>query len=103
MTSNEQRRRTLPIDDPTPGPRDAAALVAHFDALLPDDVDTDGVFSLGTEYRGSARQRSPTSASDPAAGVADELAGGEPAGAVEERGAERGALLHRAEPAHRHP
>jgi hypothetical protein len=49
VTSNEQRPRTLPIDDPTPGPRDAAALVAHFDALLPIDVETDGVFSFGAE------------------------------------------------------
>ena len=49
VTGNERTRRTLPIDDPTPGPRDATALVAHFDALLPDDVDTDGVFSLGTD------------------------------------------------------
>jgi len=49
VTSNEPRRRTLAVDDPTPGPRDAAALVAHFDALLPDDVDTDGVFTLGVE------------------------------------------------------
>ena len=49
VTSNDQRRRTLPIDDPTPGPRDATALVAHFDALLPDDVEADGVFSLGGE------------------------------------------------------
>jgi hypothetical protein len=49
VTSNEPRRRTLPVDDPTPGPRDAAALVAHFDGLLPDDVDTDGVFTLGAE------------------------------------------------------
>jgi hypothetical protein len=49
VTSNEQRRRTLSIDDPTPGPRDAAALVAHFDALLPDAVDVEGVFTLGSE------------------------------------------------------
>ena len=49
VTTDEQRRRTLPVDDPTPGPRDAVALVAHFDALLPDDVDTDGVFTLGAE------------------------------------------------------
>lgn len=49
VTSNDQGRRTLPVDDPTPGPRDAAALVAHFDALLPTDVETDGVFSLGAE------------------------------------------------------
>jgi hypothetical protein len=49
VTSNERTRRTLPIDDPTPGPRDATALVAHFDALLPDDVDTDGVFSFGAD------------------------------------------------------
>ena len=49
VTNDERVRRTLPVDDPTPGPRDAAALVAHFDALLPDDVETDGVFSLGTE------------------------------------------------------
>ena len=49
VTSNEQRRQTLPVDDPTPGPRDAAALVAHFDALLPDDVDADGVLTLGSE------------------------------------------------------
>ena len=49
VTNDERVRRTLPIDDPTPGPRDAAALVAHFDALLPADVETDGVFSFGTE------------------------------------------------------
>ena len=49
VTSNDRVRRTLPVDDPTPGPRDAAALVAHFDALLPEDVETDGVFSLGAE------------------------------------------------------
>ena len=49
VTSNDHVRRTLPVDDPTPGPRDAAALVAHFDALLPADVETDGVFSLGVE------------------------------------------------------
>ena len=49
VTSNEARRRTLPVDDPTPGPRDAAALVAHFDALLPETVEADGVFTLGAE------------------------------------------------------
>jgi hypothetical protein len=49
VTSNEPRRRNLPVDDPTPGPRDAAALVAHFDALLPADVDAEGVFTLGAD------------------------------------------------------
>ena len=49
VTSNEQLHRTLPVDDPTSGPRDAAALVVHFDALLPDTVDADGVFTLGSE------------------------------------------------------
>lgn len=49
VTSNEPRRRVLAIADPMPGPRDAEALVAHFDALLPEDVDADGVFSLGAE------------------------------------------------------
>ena len=49
LVTTDERRRTLPVDDPTPGPRDAAALVAHFDALLPADVDTDGVFTLGAD------------------------------------------------------
>jgi hypothetical protein len=49
VTTNETRRHPLAMDDPTPGPRDAVALVAHFGALLPADVDTDGVFSLGTD------------------------------------------------------
>ena len=35
------------VDDPTPGPRDASALVARFSRVLPRDVDVDGVFSLG--------------------------------------------------------
>jgi hypothetical protein len=49
VTGDERTRRTLPVDDPTPGPRDAAALVEHFGALLPNDVETEGVFSLGAE------------------------------------------------------
>jgi hypothetical protein len=49
VTSNDTPRRTLAMDDPTPGPRDAVALVAHFGGLLPADVDTDGVFSFGTD------------------------------------------------------
>src|SRR5450759_3582558 len=40
--------------------------------------------------------------SGPAAGIGDELAGGETAGAVDERHAERGELLHGAEPSERH-
>ncbi len=35
------------LDDPNPGPRDAAALVARFSRVLPSDIDCDGVFSLG--------------------------------------------------------
>ena len=35
------------INDPTPGPRDASALVARFARVLPGDVELDGVFSLG--------------------------------------------------------
>jgi len=49
VTSNDHVRRTLPVDDPTPGPRDAAALVAHFDALLPAEVDAEGVVTLGAD------------------------------------------------------
>ena len=49
VTTDDKPRRLLAVSDPTPGPRDADALVAHFDALLPDDVDTDGVFTLGSE------------------------------------------------------
>jgi hypothetical protein len=49
VTTNDTPRRTLAIDDPTPGPRDAEALVAHFGGLLPADVDADGVFSFGSE------------------------------------------------------
>jgi hypothetical protein len=49
LVKNERAPRTLPVNDPTPGPRDAATLVAYFDVLLPEDVDTDGVFSFGTE------------------------------------------------------
>ena len=35
------------VDDPTPGPRDAHALIARFARVLPGDVEVDGVFSLG--------------------------------------------------------
>ena len=35
------------INDPTPGPRDASALVARFARVLPSDVEVDGIFSLG--------------------------------------------------------
>ena len=35
------------LDDPTPGPRDASALVARFARVLPRDADFGGVFSLG--------------------------------------------------------
>jgi hypothetical protein len=49
VSTTETPRRLLAVDDPTPGPRDAEALVAHFDALLPTDVETDGVFTLGTD------------------------------------------------------
>ena len=35
------------LDDPTPGPRDASALVARFARVLPRDADFVGVFSLG--------------------------------------------------------
>ena len=35
------------LDDPTPGPRDASALVARFARVLPADTDFDGIFSLG--------------------------------------------------------
>ena len=35
------------LDDPNPGPRDAAALVARFSRVLPTDIDCDGVFALG--------------------------------------------------------
>ncbi len=35
------------IDDPTPGPRDASALVARFSRVIPGDVELDGLFSLG--------------------------------------------------------
>ena len=37
------------LDDPTPGPRDASALVARFSRVLPREADFGGVFSLGTE------------------------------------------------------
>lgn len=37
------------LDDPTPGPRDAAALVARFARVLPHDADFGGLFSLGGE------------------------------------------------------
>lgn len=37
------------LDDPTPGPRDASALVARFSRVLPSDADFGGVFSLGVE------------------------------------------------------
>jgi len=37
------------VDDPTPGPRDASALVARFERMLPRDVEFGGVFSLGAE------------------------------------------------------
>ena len=37
------------LDDPTPGPRDASALVARFARVLPHDADFGGVFSLGGE------------------------------------------------------
>ncbi len=40
---------TLPVADPTPGPRDAAEVVAHFSALLPPDLVLDGGFSLGSD------------------------------------------------------
>ena len=35
------------LDDPTPGPRDANALITRFARVLPRDVELDGVFSLG--------------------------------------------------------
>ena len=37
------------IDDPTPGPRDASAIVARFARVLPLDADFGGVFSFGGE------------------------------------------------------
>ena len=41
---------TLPVADPTPGPRDAAEVVARFSALLPPPgEDLDGCFSLGAD------------------------------------------------------
>lgn len=39
--------RICDLNDPDPGPRDAAALVARFSRVLPHDVECDGVFSLG--------------------------------------------------------
>jgi hypothetical protein len=47
--TDERARSLVPVEDPTPGPRDAAQLVAHFDALLPDDDQDGGVFTLGAE------------------------------------------------------
>ena len=41
--------RLCDLDDPTPGPRDASALVARFSRVLPSDADFGGLFSLGTE------------------------------------------------------
>lgn len=35
------------LDDPTPGPRDASALIARFARVLPGECDVDGMFSLG--------------------------------------------------------
>ena len=35
------------ISDPTPGPRDASALVARSAGVIPTDVEIDGIFSLG--------------------------------------------------------
>ena len=35
------------LDDPTPGPRDASALIARFARMLPSDCDIDGMFSFG--------------------------------------------------------
>jgi hypothetical protein len=49
LVKDERAPRTLPVNDPTPGPRDAATLVAHFDVLLPEDLDADGLFSFGAE------------------------------------------------------
>ena len=37
------------LDDPTPGPRDAAALVARFSRVLPGDVECHGLFSYGED------------------------------------------------------
>jgi hypothetical protein len=47
VTSSDPTRGTLAVADPNPGPRDAAELVAHFGALLPETFETDGVFSHG--------------------------------------------------------
>jgi hypothetical protein len=49
LVKNERAMHVLPVNDPRPGPRDAATLVARFDALLPQGADTDGVFSFGTD------------------------------------------------------
>jgi hypothetical protein len=43
------RASVCAVDDPEPGPRDAADLVARFSRSLPDAPDCTGVFSLGTD------------------------------------------------------